>query len=73
MAKPSTASGKPSSATESTPSRSPKPVLSFDEGPKTYVVSHPLPPLGISWLRQQSKHVAEVSKSRLSRMGELRG
>ena len=57
MAKHSTTSGKPSSATESTVSPKSK--------PKTYVVSHPLPPSGISWLRQQSKHVAAVSSRRL--------
>ena len=33
--------------------------------PKTYVVSHPLPPSRISWLRQQSRHVAAVSNRRL--------
>ena len=38
--------------------------------PKTYIVSHPLPPSRISWLRQQSKHVAAVSNRRL---GEAKG
>jgi predicted Zn-dependent protease len=53
MAKRSTGSGKTSSATASTVSPSSK--------AKTYVVSHPLTPSRISWLRQQSRHVAEVS------------
>lgn len=35
--------------------------------PKTYVVSYPLPPSRVSWLRQQSRHVPEVSNRRLSR------
>ena len=36
----------------------------------TYLVSHPLPPSRISWLRQQSRHVAAVSNRRL---GEAKG
>ena len=38
--------------------------------PATYPVSHPLPPSRISWLRQQSRHVAAVSNRRL---GEVKG
>ena len=58
MAKHLTTSGKANSATGSTASRKSK--------PSTYVVNTPLPPSRISWLRQQSKHVAEVSRQRLS-------
>lgn len=61
MAKPPTNSGNatsPASGIEACP----EPV----EGPKTYAVSHPLSPSRISWLRQQSKHVAEVSKQQRS-------
>lgn len=57
MAKRPTTSGEPSSGTDST--ASPK------SRPRTYVVSHPLPPSRISWLRQQSKRVAAVSTRRL--------
>src|SRR5437868_1855068 len=53
MAKPSTPSGDPSSTTESTPSRRSR--------PKTLVVRNQLAPSRIFWLRQQSRHVAEVS------------
>ena len=31
----------------------------------THVVSYPLPPSRISWLRQQSRHVAAVARRRL--------
>ena len=55
MAKPSTPSGDPNSITESTPSRKSR--------PKTLVVKNHLAPSRIFWLRQQSKHVAEVSWS----------
>ena len=65
MAKHSMTSYARNSATGSTVSPTSKPVLSEVEGPKTYVVSHPLPPSRISWLRQQSKHVAAVSSRRL--------
>ena len=53
MAKRSTPSGDPNSATESRPSRRSK--------PRTLVVRSQLAPSRIFWLRQQSKHVAEVS------------
>ena len=53
----STSSGDTSSDMESTASRKSK--------PSSYVVSHPLPPSRISWLRRQSKHVGEVSSRRL--------
>jgi hypothetical protein len=59
MAKHSTSSGKSSSATAST-------ALRKSKG-KSYVVNHPLTPSRISWLRQQSKHVGEVSRRRLAR------
>jgi len=58
MAKNSTSSGGTNSAMDSTASRKSK--------LKTYVVNNPLPPSRISWLRQQSKHVAEVSNLRLT-------
>ena len=38
--------------------------------PKSYPISHPLPPSRISWLRQQSRHVAAVSNRRL---GDAKG
>ena len=60
MEKHSTDSGETSSGTDSTASRKSK--------PKTYVVSNPLPPSRISWLKRQSKHVAEVSKRRLGQI-----
>jgi len=56
MAKHSTSSGKTSSAS----------TASSKSKPKSYVVSHPLTPSRISWLKQQSKRVAAVSKRRLA-------
>lgn len=58
MAKNSTNSGGPSSCMGST--------VSLKSKPSSYVVSHPLPASRISWLRQQSKHVAAVSHQRFS-------
>lgn len=44
-----------------------KPVARLEPiEPKTYPVNHPLPPSRISWLRQQSRHVAAVSNRRLA-------
>jgi len=57
MASHSNSSGKTNSVTESTASRKSK--------PKTYVVNQPVTPSRISWLKQQSKHVAAVSIQRL--------
>ena len=58
MAKNSTSSGGTNSVTDSTASRKSK--------LKTYVVNTPLSPSRISWLRQQSKRVVEVSNLRLT-------
>ncbi len=57
MVKNSIGSGNLSSATGSTALRKSK--------PSSYVVSNPLPPSRISWLRQQSKLVAAISNRRL--------
>ncbi len=65
MKKPWIDPGKASSATALTASRKPK--------PKTYVVSDPLPPSRISWLRRQSKRVAEASTQRLGNSGKKQG
>lgn len=54
-------SGAASSDTGSTPARKSK--------PSSYVVSQPLSRSRISWLRQQSKHVAAVSRLRLAEGG----
>ena len=37
-------------------------TASPSSNPKFSVVNHPLTPSQIEWLRQQSRHVAEVSK-----------
>jgi hypothetical protein len=54
MENPSTSSGETVSDAESAISRVAK--------PRSLVVNFPLTPSEIDWLRQQSKHVAEVSK-----------
>jgi hypothetical protein len=58
MAKNSTSTGGTNSVVHSTASRKSK--------LKSYVVNNPLSPSRISWLRQQSKRVAEVSILRLT-------
>ena len=56
MAKPSISSGKTSSVMASTVSPTSK--------DKSFVVSHPLTPSEIAWLKQQSKRVAVASSQR---------
>ncbi len=65
MAKNSTPSGDPSSTTELKPSQRSK--------LKTLVVKNQLEPSRIFWLRQQSRHVAEVSNRDLVENAETEG
>ena len=59
MEKTSTDFGRHSSDTASIASPKSKPL--------SYVVSNPLPESRISWLREQSRHVAAVSRQLLDR------